>query len=913
MSDSSQTTSTPDSAAPSADRYNPHALEAKWQERWRSGKFFAAVNNDNTRPKAYVLSMFPYPSGRLHMGHVRNYTLGDVISRFRRAQGFNVLQPMGWDAFGLPAENAATANKAHPRDWTLKNTAAMKAQLVSMGLSLDWDREVTTCLPEYYRHEQEFFLTFLENDLAYRKESWVNWDPVDNTILANEQVVDGKGWRSGAPVERRLLSQWFLKITDFSEELLGNLQELPNWPEKVRLMQENWIGRSEGVEFAFELVGEGLPADSKLQVYTTRADTIMGTTFAVIAPEHPVAHTLAKTDAKAAAFIEECSSLGTSEAAIEQAEKKGYKTPYHVIHPFTREQLPVYIGNFVLYTYGTGAIKSAPAHDQRDFDFATKYGLPIRPVVTGSDFDAGKPYPKKGTLVNSGEFDGLTSDEAITKVIDKLEAMGVGKRQINYRLRDWGISRQRYWGCPIPVIHCGDCGIVPVPRDQLPVELPSDVDFAEAGNPLARHSTWKHTTCPKCAKPATRETDTFDTFFESSWYFLRYCSPDLSTKGFDPQAAEYWMPVDNYIGGVEHAVLHLLYARFFTMALAKCGYIQDSPKYREPFKALFTQGMITHQCFKDANGEWLHPSEIKLVETAEGGNGDGKQKFVKIDDNSPVEAGRVIKMSKSKKNTVDPADIFESYGADAARLFILSDSPPERDLEWTEAGIEGAWRYLGRIWRMMQTSSQNGLKNVPSSFLAASKTILPPTVQETDISSSVKTVRRIIHATIKDLSETIESYQLNRSVAKFRELSNSLESMLPRTGAGGVATGEDFAALSDADKVILRHGLEAFLVLIHPFIPHIAEEMWETLGCRVSLSEVRWPTYDPALLIADTISLGVQVNGKVRSVVDLAPDAPAEVAEKLALADEAVQRALEGKTVKKVIYVPSRIINVVAA
>ncbi len=836
-------------------RYNIKSTEAKWQKIWSDQNSFATEDNSD-KPKYYVLEMFPYPSGRIHVGHVRNYTLGDVVARYRRACGYNVMHPMGWDAFGLPAENAAIERDEHPGTWTYQNIDIMRDQLKLMGLSLDWSREVTTCAPDYYKHEQAMFLDFLANGLAYQKESVVNWDPVENTVLANEQVVDGKGWRSGAPVERRNLRQWFLKTTEFGDSLLSELDNLPDWPDRVKIMQRNWIGRSEGITFNFDISGPGLAADEKLQVYTTRIDTIMGTSFAVLAPEHPIAQKLAETHAGAAAFIKECMALGTSEEAIEGAEKKGYKTPYTVRHPFTNEQMPVYIGNFVIYTYGTGAIKSAPAHDERDYAFATKYGLPIRPVITGPNVEDGKAYTAKGTLINSGEWDGLTSESAITKIIDRMEEMGIGKRQVNFRLRDWGVSRQRYWGCPIPIVYrTSDGKAIPVPKDQLPVTLPEDVDFSKPGNPLANHPTWKHTTCPETGEPAVRETDTFDTFFESSWYFLRYADPHNDTKGFDAEKANHWMPVDQYIGGVEHAVMHLLYARFFTRALKKCGYLN----VEEPFKGLYTQGMVTHVSYKDEIGKWVAPADVVK---------DDSGKLTHKDTGGKVIQGPVFKMSKSKKNVIDPADIFETYGADAARMFILSDSPPDRDLEWSESGLDGAWRYLNRVYRLVNTH------------------------KDKSVDASVDTpLRRKLHQTVHGVQNDIEGFAFNKAVARIRELTNMMEAE-PNDPAQG-----------EAVRVLVQ--------LLSPITPHITEELWQTLGNKELLCDSPWPSIEERFLVNETVTLGVQINGKVRATITVAPDADKSQLEAAAMQDEAVKRYIDGKKVNKVIAIPGKIVNIV--
>ncbi|MBY0429905.1 MAG: leucine--tRNA ligase, partial [Rhodospirillales bacterium] len=653
------------------ERYNVKETEARWQGEWESREVFRA-QEDPARPKYYVLEMFPYPSGRIHMGHVRNYTLGDVVARYKRAMGFNVLHPMGWDAFGLPAENAAIQNNVHPAKWTRENIAAMRDQLKSMGLSYDWSRELATCEPDYYQHEQRMFLDFLKAGLVYRKESWVNWDPVENTVLANEQVIDGRGWRSGALVEKRQLSQWFLKITQYADDLLDSLKTLERWPERVRIMQENWIGRSEGLRLFFPLKGR----EDRVEIFTTRPDTLFGAAFLAIAANHPLAGEMARDNPDLAEFIAECNRIGTSEAAIETAEKKGFDTGLKAVNPLLPSQkLPVYVANFVLMEYGTGAIFGCPAHDQRDLDFARRYGLPVTVVVAPKGTDPAsitigdEAYAEDGVLVNSGFLNGKSVAEAKAAVADKLEAEGIGTRTINYRLRDWGVSRQRYWGCPIPVIHCEACGIVPVPERDLPVLLPEDVSFDKPGNPLDHHPTWSQTSCPQCGKPARRETDTFDTFFESSWYFARFTSPQ-SPRGIEREAADYWLSVDQYIGGIEHAVLHLLYSRFFTRALRDCGYLG----VKEPFAGLLTQGMICHETYRDQDGSWVFPTDVDKAE-------DGSLTHIRT--GQPITVGRSEKMSKSKKNVVDPAHIIDTYGADTARLFMLSDSPPERDLDWT--------------------------------------------------------------------------------------------------------------------------------------------------------------------------------------------------------------------------------------
>jgi leucyl-tRNA synthetase len=857
-------------------RYNFRETEARWQAEWERRRSFAAGDGKaGTRPKYYVLEMFPYPSGRIHMGHVRNYTLGDVVARFMRARGHEVLHPMGWDAFGMPAENAAIENKVHPETWTYANIDHMRGQLKSMGLSYDWSREIATCDPEYYRHEQKMFLDFLKAGLAYRKESWVNWDPVDGTVLANEQVIEGRGWRSGAPVERRRLSQWFLRITDFADDLLASLATLDRWPDKVRTMQEKWIGKSEGARVNFRVLGKAPKGFETIEVFTTRPDTLFGAAFVAIAVNHPLAEALAAKDAKLAGFIAQSGHLGTSEAAIETAEKLGYDTGLRAAHPFIAgHELAVYAANFVLMEYGSGAIFGCPAHDQRDLDFARKYSLPVLPVVRPSDADpatftiTSEAYAEDGVLFNSDFLNGLDVAAAKRAAIARLEKDGTGHGETVYRLRDWGVSRQRYWGCPIPVIHCGACGIVPVPERDLPVRLPKDVSFDAPGNPLDRHPTWKHVACPECGHTARRETDTFDTFFESSWYFARFCSPGAQ-EAFTAESVRRWMPVDQYIGGVEHAVLHLLYSRFFTRALRKCGY--EIPA--EPFAGLMTQGMVCHETYKDAEGHWLFPEDVRR-------EADGS--LVRAGDGSAVIIGRVEKMSKSKKNVVDPAAIIESYGADTARLFMLSDSPPERDLEWSEAGVEGVWRYVNRLWRLV---TENALP--PAGAGVAN-----------DLPEAAVAVRRAAHKTIKYVTEDLEKFRFNRAVAHIRELTNLLAdfSEKEKSPAAGFA---------------LREGCETITRLLGPLAPHLAEEMWRHLGHERLLAETEWPQADPALVVDETVTVAVQVNGKLRGQIELPRDAGREEAERAALALPAVARMAEGKPPRKVIVVPNRIVNVV--
>lgn len=858
-----------------SEKYNIKTTEKKWQSKWADLGSFEATE-DLSKEKYYVLEMFPYPSGRIHVGHVRNYTLGDVVARYKKASGYNVLHPMGWDAFGLPAENAAIERGAHPANWTLENIETMRTQLQTMGLSIDWSREFATCTPEYYRHEQAMFLDFLEKGIAYRKESLVNWDPVDNTVLANEQVIDGKGWRTGATVERRTLNQWFLKITDYADELTDALDDLPNWPEKVRTMQKNWIGRSQGLEFTWTIND----FNEEITVYTTRPDTLFGASFLGLSPDHPLAAQLCAHKDGFEEFKKQCEALGTSEAAIEKAEKLGFDTGYTATHPLLGRDVPVYIANFILMDYGTGAIFGVPAHDQRDHDFATKYGLDITQVIEGSephDFTA-EAYTGAGKLVNSNWLDGMTIEDAKAQVIKRCEENSTGNAKTNYRLRDWGISRQRYWGAPIPVVYReSDGACIPVPKDQLPVELPKDADFSKPGNPLERHPTWKYTTCPETGEPAIRETDTFDTFFESSWYQFRYCDAQNTNQPVSKDKADYWMPagggVDQYIGGVEHAVLHLLYARFFTKAMRDCGIINTS----EPFTGLFTQGMVTHETYQDENGKWLFPTDITI-------EGSGNNRTAQTHDGAPVTIGPMIKMSKSKKNVIDPEEIIETYGADAARLFILSDSPPERDLEWTESGIEGAWRFINKIHRTIK----DAIPNLPQA-----KTDQPDSFTE-----HAEKLRSLMHKTILGVADDIEKFQMNKAVARIREASNAISS---------------FKANETSDKWALREAIEILIQIINPMTPHLAEELWQMMGHETLLVDTPWPQANEELLSSQTVTMAVQVNGKVRATINLPAEADENTARDVAMDEPNVQRAIDGKQIRKFIYVPGRIINVVAA
>jgi leucyl-tRNA synthetase len=835
----------------SNSRFNPFKADAHWQKIWEDGGVFTAPPASDPRPKSYILEMFPYPSGRIHMGHVRNYTMGDVLARFKTMTGHAVLHPMGWDSFGMPAENAAMEKKVHPGEWTRANIAAMKKQLKRLGLAIDWTRELSTCEPDYYGHEQALFLDMFKAGLVYRKESTVNWDPVDMTVLANEQVIDGRGWRSGALVEKKKLNQWFLKITDFAEDLLEGLNGLEHWPDKVKLMQENWIGKSKGLNCTFNLVdgGEGI------DVFTTRPDTMFGASFVAIAAEHPLAQSLAEADLRLKDFIADCRLGGTTAAEIETAEKKGFNTGLKVAHPLDPDwHLPVYVANFVLMDYGTGAVFGCPAHDQRDLDFARKYNLDVIRVVaenenTAPEFDSDLAYTGPGTIVNSDFLDGLSIDQAKAAVIANAEHDGWGEGQTQYRLRDWGVSRQRYWGTPIPIIHCDFCGVIPVPRGQLPIILPEDISFDVPGNPLDRHPTWKNVPCPNCKEPARRETDTLDTFADSSWYFIRFASqPD--DKPFDRAEAESWLPVGQYIGGVEHAILHLLYARFWTRALERMGKIS----VKEPFQALFTQGMVTHETYKSAAGLWLSPEEVTF-------SGD----IVTGIDGALVTRGRIEKMSKSKKNVVDPDPMFDQYGADAVRWFMLSDSPPERDLEWSESGIEGCWRFINRIWRLFDTVGAG---------------------QGED-----KGLDKALHRAIAGMATDIEALHFNKAVAKTHELVNAIEKSAPS------------ASRSIAIRTLAR--------LISPMVPHLAEEGWAAMNGEGLVSTQAWPVHDPALLTDVEVTIAIQVNGKLRDTLTVARDADRSSLESLALASNKVVRSLEGAVPKKVIVVPGRLVNIV--
>ncbi|XVN42600.1 MAG: leucine--tRNA ligase [Candidatus Rickettsia vulgarisii] len=830
-------------------------IEKKWQKIWEEEQAFVTTDNSK-KPKYYVLEMLPYPSGKIHVGHLRNYSIGDCLARFMTSQGYNVLHPMGWDAFGLPAENAAINNNSHPAKWTYDNIKTMRDQLKSIGFSYDWSKEITTCDPDYYKHEQKFFLELYARNLAYQKESLVNWDPVDNTVLANEQVVDGRGWRSGALVEKRHLKQWFLRITNYAEELLNEIPKLTGWPDSVRSMQEKWIGKSLGANFTFKIRGH----NQQVEVFSTRPETIFGAGFVAIAYNHLIIEQLVNIDDKVSSFIKQCSHLHST-AAVEKAEKDGVFTNLSVIHPFNPNiTLPVIITNFVLMDYGTGAIFGCPAHDERDYELAKKLGLPIKQVVEAANIDlSSAAYTGDGIIVNSDFLNGLTVQEAKERVIEKFEKLAIGKRTINYRLKDWGVSRQRFWGCPIPIIYCDSCGILPVPEKDLPATLPEDVKFDGHGNPLDSHPNWKHTSCPKCQKPATRETDTFDTFFESSWYFTRYC--DAQAKDMvNKNACDYWLPVDQYIGGIEHAVMHLLYARFFTKVMNEQGYLS----VREPFKNLLTQGMVLHSTFKDQNNNWLHPDEVEKQSDKWVSKATGQEIFV----------GRMEKMSKSKKNVVDLESILAHHSSDSIRLFVLSDSPPEKDFEWSAAGLEGCSRFINRLSSMADIL----INNSNSTNSQATKLV------------------RFTHHTIKHVTEELKFFKLNKAIAKMRELFNALSDELAQQTP-------DFHAARDSFYVLVQ--------LLNPFIPHITEEIWEKLGNQERLYKKSWPSFDENLLVEDSYTIAVQVNGKLRATHEFPISSTDEEIKNIVTGLESIQKYLDNKEPKKIIIVPKKIINIV--
>ncbi len=859
------------------EHYKPQAIEQKVQADWEKSGVFVATETTG-KEKYYCLSMFPYPSGKLHMGHVRNYTIGDVISRFQRMQGKHVLQPMGWDAFGLPAENAAMQNKVHPADWTYSNIDYMRDQLKRLGFGYDWSRELATCDPEYYRWEQWFFLRLLEKGLVYKKTAPVNWCPHDQTVLANEQVIDGCCWRCDTQVEKKEISQWFLKITAYAQELLDDLQKLPGWPEQVRTMQANWIGRSEGVEMDFAAVGFADP----IRIYTTRPDTVMGVTYVAVAAEHPVALKAAETNADIAAFIESCKQMETSEAAMETMEKRGIASGFTAIHPLTGESVPVWIANFVLMSYGTGAVMSVPAHDQRDYEFAKRYDIAIKPVIAASDGAddsvADKAFTDKGVLKNSGEFDGLDFKQAFDAIAAKLTSLGKGERKTNFRLRDWGVSRQRYWGAPIPVIYCDDCGTVPVPDEQLPVTLPRDVVLDGSQSPLGAHPSFPHADCPKCGKPARRETDTFDTFMESSWYFARYASNDCHTAMLDNRA-NYWLPVDHYIGGIEHAILHLLYSRFYNKLLRDQGLLVCD----EPFKNLLTQGMVVAETFYqlDEHGHkrYYNLTQIDVERDAKGKIIGGKL----LEDGSPVTVGPIEKMSKSKNNGVDPQVLIDQYGADTVRLYTMFTSPPDQSLEWNDAGVEGAFRFLKRLWRLVYLHVEAGL---PQAAL-----------DKASLSDEQKALRRQLHQALQKVTDDMaRRHTFNTAIAANMELVNALNKF------------EDDSANG---RALRQEALENIVLMLAPIIPHASQQLWNDLGHDSDIVMAVWPDVDESALVQDSIDMVVQVNGKLRGKLSVAAGASKEQVEALAMADENVQRYIEGKPVKKLIVVPQKLVNIV--
>jgi leucyl-tRNA synthetase len=868
----------------SQHEYNPQAVESAAQQYWNAQRAYE-VKEDPSRPKFYCLAMLPYPSGALHMGHVRNYTIADVISRYQRMNGKNVLQPMGWDAFGLPAENAAIKNNTAPAKWTYKNIDHMRDQLKSLGYAIDWSREFATCRPEYYRWEQLMFTRLMKKGLAYRKNAVVNWDPIDQTVLANEQVIDGRGWRSGALVEKREIPQWFLKITDYAQELLDGLDALPGWPDAVKTMQRNWIGRSEGLEIHFNVENEAEP----LTVFTTRPDTLMGVTFVSIAGEHPLALKAAQSDPKLAAFLDELKHGGVSEAELETQEKRGMPTGFFVIHPISGEKVPVWVANFVLMGYGTGAVMAVPGHDERDFEFAHKYNLPIKQVIAVDGVDAEydqqhwKEWYSDKTradmrVVNSGEIDGKNYRDAFDFLARKLEGEGNGLRRVNWRLRDWGVSRQRYWGCPIPVIYCPTCDAVPVPEDQLPVVLPEDVAFSGVQSPIKADPEWRKTTCPQCGGPAERETDTFDTFMESSWYYARYTSP--GANGQVDERANYWLPVDQYIGGIEHAILHLLYFRFYHKLMRDAGMVKSD----EPATNLLCQGMVIAETFyrenPDGSKDWINPADVEI-------HRDEKARVVGAvlkADGKPVQIGGTEKMSKSKNNGVDPQTMVDKFGADTVRLFSMFAAPPEQSLEWSEAGVEGMARFLRRFWREVVTHV--GQPDHPE-------------VDPSALDAAQKTLRRQVHETIQKVSDDFgRRHAFNTAIAALMELLNALNK---------------FTDQSDQGRAVRHEALETMVLLLNPVVPHVSHALWQALGhTQRVLDDQPWPTVDAKALVRDSLTLAVQVNGKLRGTIEVAANASKEEAEALARAHPQVAAFLEGQTVRKVIVVPGKIVNIVA-
>ncbi len=858
------------------EQYQPQQVEEQARNYWETNKSFQVVE-DESKEKYYCLSMFPYPSGKLHMGHVRNYTIGDVISRYQRMQGKNVMQPMGWDAFGLPAENAAIKNNVAPAKWTYENIEYMKNQLKQLGFGYDWNRELATCRPEYYKWEQWFFTKLYEKGLVYKKNATVNWDPVDQTVLANEQVVDGRGWRSGAIVERKEIPQWFIKITDYAEELLNDLDQLDDWPEQVKTMQRNWIGRSEGVELNFALKD----SEEQLTVYTTRPDTLMGVTYVAIAAQHPLALQQAKNNVELSEFLNECKNTKVAEADMATMEKKGMETGLTVVHPITGEDVPVWVANFVLMDYGSGAVMSVPGHDERDHEFALTFGLPIKQVISpkdGTEIDIQEnAYTDKGILVSSGKFTGLTSEEAFNAIAEWLETEGKGQKTVNYRLRDWGVSRQRYWGTPIPMMTLQDGTAIPAPLDRLPVELPEDVELDGVKSPIKSDPEWAKTEFN--GQPAFKETDTFDTFMESSWYYARYCSPNYDEGMLDSAAANYWLPVDQYIGGIEHAILHLLYARFFHKLLRDVGLVTSD----EPFKRLLCQGMVLAETFyrEDENGgkHWFSPQDVEAERDDKGNT----VRFKLVQDGEEVFHAGMSKMSKSKNNGIDPQTIIDRYGADTVRLFMMFAAPPEQSLEWSDSAVEGAHRFLKRLWKAVHSHTELG----SSAALNVEQ-----------LNEEQKALRRKTHETISKVSDDVSRrLTFNTVIAAIMELMNQVSK---------------FSDTSEQGRAVVQEALEAATLLLSPIVPHISHTLWEALGHETTVIDAPWPTVDESALTRDSIQIVAQVNGKVRAKLDIAADADKETVETIAMADANVQKFIDGKTVRKVIVVPGKLINIVA-
>ena len=848
------------------EKFNHNVVEKKWRSYWDNHKVFK-TSEDRTKKKFYCLEMFPYPSGKIHMGHVRNYTLGDVIANFKRLNGFNVLHPMGWDSFGMPAENAAIQNKLHPKEWTLNNIETMKSQLKLLGFSIDWDREISTCDKSYYKHQQKFFIDLFKKGLVYKKESSVNWDPVDNTVLANEQVIDGKGWRSGADVIQKKLSQWFFKITTFADELNNSLETLNEWPEKVKLMQKNWIGKSVGCEIQFSLSDSS--NKEELKIFTTRPDTIFGASFIALAIDHPLSKKYEKST-EFNDFKEQCYKIGNTDEAIAKTDKYGFKTDYQADHPFIKnKKIPVYFANFVLMEYGTGAIFGCPAHDQRDLDFARKYNLDVVPVILPPDQDEksyeikNEAFIENGTLINSDFLNGMTVEQAKNTVIKKFEDIKKGVGKTTFRLRDWGISRQRYWGCPIPILYREDGSVVPVREQDLPIELPEDINFDKPGNPLEHHPTWKFTTCPETGQKAIRETDTLDTFVDSSWYFLRFCSSDNNKVGYTTEDAKYWMPVDQYIGGVEHAILHLLYSRFFSRAIS----LDTDFVVTEPFTGLFTQGMVCHKTFKTEDGQWVYPEDV--IEK----NNQAIEKLTK----KKVIIGPSESMSKSKKNVIDPQSVIEMYGADAVRWFVLSDSPPERDIQWSDEGISGSYKFIQKIWNISEKINS---------------------IQENNnLTNEIKNdLDKFINKLIKEVTYNIDHFHFNVAVAKFYEFINSLSKILSE---------------NESNKEYYQNIFKQFLILIYPFLPHLASECWEKITQQQNLHIQSWPTFDESLLKVEEINLVIQINGKKRAILQVKPDVEEKTLFNMSLELDNVKKFVENKKIVKKIYVKNKLINFV--